>query len=452
MSTRELRRAGVLARVLAETLTLTAAAVLMDVSYRQAKRLYRRYRATGAKGLKHQSAGRASNRAVSRRLRSRALALIRAKYSGRVGERFGPTLAAEHLASEDGVTVDHETLRRWMLAAGLWSRTRKRSPHRRRRERKAHRGELVQLDGSLHAWFEGRGPQVCLLTLVDDATGTTLGQFSAQETIWAAVGVLRLWLTQYGVPRALYTDWKNVYVRVPNAEERATGAVPLTQFGRMCAALGIQIIPASSPQAKGRIERNHGTHQDRLVKKLRRQGITDLTAANRFLATHYWADHNARFAQPPASTDDCHVRVPSARTLAEVFQLQTRRVIANDWVVRYRNRLLQLERRSPLPPARRTVLVGEDATGALTIRYRGVLVRWTEITGPHRVLAAPSVAVHATAPTAPGAAPGSRIPCVDHPWRRKAEAGRHARLLGMARRASASLEPPPDDLDATDIS
>jgi transposase len=206
MSTRELRRAGVLARVSAGTLTLKAAAELMAVSYRQAKRLYRRYRAVGAKGLQHRSAGRPSNRAVARRTRARVLALIRAKYSGEVAERFGPTLAAEHLASEDGITVDHETLRRWMLAAGLWSRARKRSPYRQRRERKAHRGELVQLDGSFHAWFEGRGPQACLLTLVDDATGTTLGQFSPQETIWAAVGVLRVWLTQYGVPRALYTD------------------------------------------------------------------------------------------------------------------------------------------------------------------------------------------------------------------------------------------------------
>jgi transposase len=451
MSTRELRRAGVWARVQAATLTLKAAAVLMDVSYRQAKRLYGRYQAGGAKALKHRSAGRSSNRAVGRRLRTRVLALIRAKYSGRVDERFGPTLAAEHLASEDGVTVDHETLRRWMLAAGLWSRARKRSPHRRRRERKAHCGELVQLDGSLHAWFEGRGPQACLLTLVDDATGTTLGQFSAQETIWAAVGVLRLWLTQYGVPRARYTDWKNVYVRVPNAEERETGAVPLTQFGRMCAALGIQIIPASSPQAKGRIERNHGTHQDRLVKKLRRHGLQDLAAANHFLATEYWAEHNRRFAQAPASPDDFHVRAPSARTLANIFQLETRRVIANDWVVRYRNRLLQLERRTPLPPARSTVLVGEDETGALTIRYRGALVRWTEITGARGVPAAPPVIAQATPPVR-GAGPGSRVPCVDHPWRRKAEAGRHARLLGMARRASAAYEPPHGDPEVHEIS
>jgi transposase len=271
MSAQELKRAGVLARVVAEALTLRGAAVLMEVSYRQAKRLVGRYRAQGAAGLRHGSAGRVSNRATAARVRTRVLALVRKKYSGGVDERFGPTLAAEHLASEDGVTVDHETLRRWMLAAGLWSRQRKRSPYRERRERKAHFGELVQMDGSFHRWFEERAPASCLLTLVDDATGTTLGRLGAQETIWSAVGVLRAWIERYGIPRALYTDWKNVYVRVANAQERVTGAEPLTQFGRMCAALGIQIIPASSPQAKGRVERNHGTQQDRLVKKLRRR-------------------------------------------------------------------------------------------------------------------------------------------------------------------------------------
>jgi transposase len=151
----------------------------MEVSYRQAKRLYRRYRREGAKGLKHRSAGCASNRATDSRRRQHVLALIRRKYTGSVDERCDPTLAAEHLASEDGITVDHETRRRWMLVAGLWSRARKRSPHRRRRERKAHFGELVQLDGSFHPWFEDRGTHSCLLTLVDDATGRSLGRFGA---------------------------------------------------------------------------------------------------------------------------------------------------------------------------------------------------------------------------------------------------------------------------------
>lgn len=415
MSTRELTRAGVLARVAAGTLSVGSAATLMEVSYRQAKRLYRRYRAEGAKGLRHRSAGRRSNAARDGAERARILALVREKYSGPIAVRFGPTLAAEHLASEDGVHVHHDTLRRWMLAAGLWSRARTRSPHRRRRERMAHFGELVQLDGSFHPWFEQRGPQSCLLTMVDDATGRSLGRFGAQETIWAAVDVLRMWIAQYGIPRALYTDWKNVYVRTPNQEERATGAAPLTQFGRMCATLGITIIPASSPQAKGRIERHHGTHQDRLVKKLRRQGIADVAAANAFLEAAYWADHTRRFARAPVSTDDFHVAVPRGLSLETVFRLQDTRTVSNDWVVRYANRLLQLERQSHQPPARSTVQVFEDAAGQIEIRYRDRRMRWTEI-------APPLVTKPAEAATRPSRPPTRQTPArrrgqaADHPW------------------------------------
>jgi transposase len=418
MSTSELKRAGVLARVAAGTLKLGSAAALMDVSYRQAKRLYRRYRAEGAKGLKHRSAGRASNRAAPPGQRRRVLALIRDKYSGRVDERFGPTLAAEHLTSEDGVTVDHETLRRWMLAAGLWSRARKRSPHRRRRERKAHFGELVQLDGSFHPWFEDRGPQSCLLTLVDDATGRSHGRFSAQETSWAAAAVLRGWIEAYGIPQALYTDWKNVYVRPPTEEERLTDTEPLTQFGRMCAQLGIRIIPASSPQAKGRIERNHGTHQDRLVKKLRRRGIGEATAANAFLEAEYWADHNRRFAHAPASPDDFHVSLPRGVRLEAVFRLEQQRTVSNDWVVRYDNRLFQLARQSHRPPARGTVQVYEAADGQVEIRYRGRGMRCTEL-APEVVARKP--AVPPLSRPAPSLRASIRIrprPSADHPWSR----------------------------------
>lgn len=416
MSTRELTRAGVLARVVAATLTLQSAATLMGVSYRQAKRLAARYRAKGAAGLRHGNAGRASNRAAGARVRKRVLALIREKYGGRIDERFGPTLAAEHLASEDHITIDHETLRRWMVAAGLWSRARKRSPHRRRRERMPHFGELLQLDGSLHPWFEGRGPQSCLLTLVDDATGRSLGRFGAQETMWAAVAVLRQWIEQYGIPRALYTDWKNVYVRVPNAEERASGVAPLTQFGRMCATLAIQIIPASSPQAKGRIERNHGTQQDRLVKKLRRHGIGDVDRANAFLV-EYWTAHNARFAQAPASADDYHVARPRGLRLDAVFRLEETRTVANDWVVRYHNRLLQLERQSGHAPARSTVVVFEDVTGQLEIRYRGRVMRWTEIVAAAKAAPAASAVLAGPLLTAPAGPHHAYHPRTDHPWR-----------------------------------
>lgn len=440
MSTTELRRAGVLARVGAGTLQLGSAARLMEVSYRQAKRLYRRYRAEGAKGLKHRSAGRPSNRATDARTQRRVLALIRKKYSGGVDERFGPTLAAEHLASEDGLTVDHETLRRWMLAAGLWSRARKRSPHRRRRARMAHFGELVQLDGSFHPWFEDRGPHSCLLTLVDDATGRSLGRFGAQETIWAAVGLLRAWMARYGIPRALYTDWKNVYVRRPNQKERETGAEPLTQFGRMCAALGIKIIPASSPQAKGRIERNHGTHQDRLVKKLRRKRIADVEAANAFLDAEYWADHNQRFAQAPASPDDFHVAVPRGVQLDQVFRLELQRTVSNDWVVRYDNRLLQLERQSGRPPARSTVQVLEDAAGQIEIRYRDHRMQWTEITAPRLI---PPVASATPPPSAqPVAAPSRRRgQCADHPWHQAVTDHHGYQQFAKDRRAWERVQP-----------
>jgi transposase len=414
MSVRELARVEVLGRVKAGSLALVQAAVLMGVSYRQAKRLWRAFKRGGAQALRHRQVGRASNRGASASTRRRVLALIREKYSGEVRTRFGPTLVAEHLASEDGLTIDHETLRRWMLAAGLWSRQRTRPPYRQRRERKAHFGELVQLDGSFHAWYEARGPRRCLITMVDDATSRSAGQFSDQETIWAAAAVLRRWVEQHGVPLALYTDWKNVYVRAATAAEQAAGQVPRTQFGRMCAALQIQIIPASSPQAKGRVERNHGTHQDRLVKKLRRLAIAADGPANAFLETTYWPQHNARFPQAPASSDDFHRRCPPARTLDRVFRLEETRVVANDWVVRYHNRLLQLERQSGHAPARSTVCIYEDIAGALEIRYREQVMRWTEIVPGAAARAAVAVIAAVSPPT-----PRPRYrPAASHPWKK----------------------------------
>jgi transposase len=412
MSARELTRVEVLSRVKAGTLRLVSAATLLAVSYRQAKRLVRRYRAEGAKGLKHRSAGKPSKHARPTAEREQALALVREKYSGAVDVRFGPTLAAEHLASEDGVTVHHDTLRRWMLTAGLWSRARKRAPHRQRRERKAHFGELVQLDGSFHLWYEARGPRGCLMNLVDDATGRTLARLGDEETIWAAADVVRRWIETYGVPQALYTDWKNVYVRAPTAEEQVTGAVPLTQFGRMCASLGIRIIAASSPQAKGRVERNHGTHQDRLVKKFRRLGIADATAANAFLETTYLPEHNTRFARAPASAEDFHRRTPSRSALDRALQLEETRVLSNDWVIRYDTRYFQVARQSHQAPARSTVLVREAVTGAIEIRYRGRLMRWHEIPAP------PPPAVAAPGPASAPARRSRCRPSVDHPWRR----------------------------------
>ena len=414
MSGRELSRVQVLARVKAGSLALGDAATLMAVSYHQAKRLWRRFRRGGAAAVRHGHAGRRSNRGAPTRLRQRVLTLIRQKYGGDPGTRFGPTLVAEHLASEDGLTIDHATVRRWMLAAGLWSRQRKRTPYRQRRERKAHFGELVQLDGSFHLWYEARAPQRCLMMMVDDATSRSDGRMGAAETIWAAAGVLRQWIERYGVPLALYTDWKNVYVRAATEAEQATGIVPRTQFGRMCADLRIQIIPASSPQAKGRVERNHGTHQDRLVKKLRRLGIADDRTASQFLETAYWPAHNDRFAQAPAAATDFHRRRPAARVLDRVFRLQTTRTVGQDWVVRYHNRLFQLVRQSGYAPARSTVIVYEAPDGRIAIEYRGRPMHAQEVLGRELVAAPPPTHDARTPLPQP---PRSSIPRPNHPWR-----------------------------------
>jgi hypothetical protein len=383
MSQRELRRVEALARVRSKQLRLVDAARLMEVCYRQAKRLWKRYEEEGAAGLKHRSVGRRSHHAYESKFRRKVLQLVREKYSGAVGERFGPTLAAEHLASEDGMKVDAETLRRWMLAEGLWSRERKRGAHRQWRERKEHFGELVQMDGSFHGWLEERGPEGCLMDLVDDATNTTWAQLGEQETIWAVADALRAWIERYGVPLALYVDWKNLYKRPATPGERLRGEEPITQFGRMCAKLGIAVIAANSPQAKGRVERIHGTHQDRLVKKLRRKEISSHEHANVYLEREYLPEHNRRFARTAAKPEDYHRRAARDRELDRIFRLESERTISEDWVVRCDNRFFQLQPQSRhFAPARGKVLVCEGRHGSIAIEYRDRPLRWREIDAP----------------------------------------------------------------------
>jgi len=380
MSVEELRRVEVLARVKSKTLKVVDAASLVGVSYRQAKRLWKRYREEGARGLKHRSVGRASARAKPARFRRRVIKLVREKYGEGEGERFGPTLAAEHLGSEDGLRMDAETLRRWMLEEGLWSRQRKRKAYRQRRERRRHFGELVQMDGSFHDWLEGRGPGGCMMNMTDDATSVVELRLGEEETIWAAANILRAWIEHYGVPQALYVDWKNVYKRAPTAREQLRGEEPVTQFGRMCEKLGIEIIAAGSPQAKGRVERNHGTHQDRLIKKMRRKKIGAHEEANVYLQQEYLPEHNGRFRRTAAEAEDYHRRVPSAAELRVVFRLETERVIGNDWVVRYDNRFFQVQAQSrKWAPAQGKVVVCEWQDGTVEIEYRGQKLPWKEI-------------------------------------------------------------------------
>jgi transposase len=439
MSTRELGRVEVLARIRSKQLRIVDASQLMGVSYRQAKRLWKRYREEGAAGLKHRSAGRRSNHARERKFRKKVLQLVREKYGGALGERFGPTLAAEHLASEDGLKIDAETLRRWMLAEGLWSRERRRKRHRRRRERKEHFGEMVQMDGSFHPWLEERGASGCLIDMVDDATNTTWAKLGEQETIWAVADGLRAWIERYGVPLALYVDWKNLYKRKATPKEWLRGEEPVTQFGRMCASLGIELIAASSPQAKGRVERIHGTHQDRLVKKLRREQISSHAQANVYLEQDYLPEHNGRFARMAAKPEDYHRRAPRATELDRIFRLERERTISEDWVVRYENRFFQLARRQNAP-AEGKVLVCEGRHGSVTIEYRGRALPYREIPAPARPneYAVKAVGEHQRRQ------PAKRkwTPPANHPWREailRSQQKRELKAAAVAKRASLSL-------------
>ena len=391
MSDREYRRAEVLARVVKAELSLVDAAVLLDMSYRQTQRLLQRMRDRGRKGLIHGNLGKPSNHSHPRKERERVLALVATHYGGSVagrGQRFGPTLCAEHLFTDHGVLVGVPTLRRWMLAARLWSRVRKTKQRFKRRDRREHLGELVQLDGSFHDWFEGRGPAGCLITMIDDATGRALGRVNKEETTWDAARVLRAWITAYGVPQALYVDAKSVFVRGGTVNELAAGIAPVTQFGRMCQKLDIQVIVARTPQAKGRIERNHGTNQDRLIKKLRLKGISDYETANAYLETAYFPAHNARFAVAPQQPEDFHTRLNPRLDLAHVFCLEETRVVGNDWVVRYDNRALQIRvthraRRFTGPKGK--VLVRETEAGEIRLVARSLkgeqqILEWTSAT------------------------------------------------------------------------
>lgn len=440
MSRKEFTRGAVLARVAAKELTLRESAPLLGVSYRQAKRLYARYRARGGAGLVHGNVGRRSNHSRGTREKARVLELVETHYSGSPqcgpGQRFGPALASEHLSSDHGLVVPVSTLRDWMIAAGLWTRIRKRKLAPKRRERRSHFGELVQLDGSFHDWYEGRGARAgrrsCMMNMIDDATGRTRVRFGDEETIWAAADILQAWIAKYGVPRALYTDWKNVYKREPTAREQREGAVAHTQFGRMCAKLGIEIIAANTPQAKGRVERSNGVQQDRLIKKMRLREIADDGSANAYVEAVYLPELNARFAVMPASSVDYHLPRDPQLPDCDVYCLEHTRIVGNDFVVQFGGRALQLSSRvRGRVPAGSKVIVRESRDGDL--RVIGVNRR-----GEEREYAwTPAVAVRRTPRPLAKAAMPSRPkvkPEPSHPWRRE-------NALAVARAAIKRADP-----------
>lgn len=406
MSRKERKRLTILAAVKRSELTLTAAAELLAMSYRQAKRVWRRYRELGDAGLVHRLRGRPSPRRTVPEVRARILARVATKYPD-----FGPTLAAEYLAAE-GLAVDHETLRRWLLAGGMRPVRRRGQQHRQWRERKPCFGAMVQLDGSDHDWFEGRAPRAVLMVMVDDATNRVWAQFFEAETTRASYDMLEGWARRYGLPQSLYVDRDSIYrcEGIGSLAEQLAGQRPQTQFARAMSQLGIELILAHSPQAKGRVERMNATLQDRLVKALRLEKINTIAAANEYLAKRFLPALNRRFGVAPASPADMHGPVP--RHLDEVLSWEEERVVQRDWTVACGKRIYQLDRRhEPLSLVRRKIVVRTLRNGQVQLVDRQNKLRWKEL--PQRPVRLAVKAVKLT---------GRRQakPSADHPWRRDA--------------------------------
>ena len=412
MSGNERERLKIMAGVAEEELTLAAAAGLMGGCYRQSKRIWRRYQEDGDAGLVHRLRGKPSARRKPPALREQVLRLCaETRYEG-----FGPTLMAEPLLKAK-LAVDHETLRRWRIATGKHTVRRRKQQHRQWRERKPCFGAMVQLDGSHHDWFEGRRAKCVLMVMVDDATNRMYGRFFEEETTRASYDVLEGWIQKHGLPGSLYVDRDSIYrcEGVASIAEQLAGKAPQTQFGRAMETLGIELILANSPQAKGRVERMNGTLQDRLVKEMRLAGISDKESANRFLSGQYLRAFNRKFARTAAQPLDAHRK--NTQRLQEVLSWEVERVGQGDWTVACEGKRYQLDaRHEALSLVRRQVIVRTQRNGRVQLVYRGKPLQWRAL--PAGAARKPPPVKQAKTAQKEKMKRAGKKPAKNHPWRR----------------------------------
>ena len=372
MSERELKRIEVLAKVDDGRLSVQNGANMLDITKRQMFRLLKTYRTEGAAAIRHKARGKTPNNKIHRAKRDYAVALVKENYAD-----FGPTLAAEMLAEHHGFKVSRETLRNWMTDDGLWlSRKQRRAIHQPRSRRECF-GELIQIDGSDHRWFEDRGPPCTLLVFIDDATSMLMElRFETSESTFSYFGALESYLLKHGRPVAFYSD-KHTVFRVAKPSQHMTG---MTQFGRALAELNIEILCANSSQAKGRVERANRTLQDRLVKELRLAGISDMDAANAFLPS-FTDRFNAKFAKAPAKPNNLHraLNIEPDR-LSEVFCLRDKRHVTKDLMLKYDRKRIKLEINDLTRGlVGKFVDIYEYGCGRIQVRAKGVVL-------PHSIL------------------------------------------------------------------
>ncbi len=403
ISLRDLKRLKVVHEALDRHITQKTASSMLCLSERQLRRLVKSVREFGDGGIVHRGRGRPSNRRLPERLKARVLNLYRKKYCD-----FGPTLAAEKLLELDGMSVSRETLRQWLMAAGLWSKRRKHRGHRQWRLRKECFGTMVQMDGSHHAWLEDRGPELVLMGYIDDATNNVYGRFYDYEGTIPAMDSFKRYIRKYGFPLSIYLDRHTTYKsqRKLTVEEELAGVnQPMSQFERALDELGVKVIHAHSPQAKGRIERLFGVFQDRLVKEMRLRGIKTREEANTFLR-EYLPTYNRKFRVTPVNKTDVHVKPERYFNPDRYLCIKTKRTVRNDNTVAHNRRLYQIEEKV----RSRKVIVEERLNGSLhIISSRGVSLKYREITERPKKM---------TPSKRDRGIREHRVPAVDHPWRR----------------------------------
>jgi hypothetical protein len=378
MSAKERHAKVIFESVLSGHFTLKEASLRLKQSYRQTRRRYQRYCREGDLGLIHKSRGKKSSQGLN--FKQEVLKYYQSHYEG-----FGPTLATEKFA-ELGYQFSHETLRLWLKEAGLWAHARCRKPYRQRRERRQQFGELLQLDGSIHCWFDGQEGYQCLMNLVDDATGITMALLMNGETTEGALRLLKYWVERYGLPKAIYVDLKTVYVSPLSARcglNKKSGQhaeIGFTQFSVACAQLGIEIIKAYSPQAKGRVERKHAVFQDRFVKELKLKGIKAISDANQVLFDYFLDQINQKFAQAPANSQDAHRDPKPYGDLEQIFCWKYERRLQNDWTISFQNQVYQIkENYANYVEPQDYIIVHQHLTGGVSLWYEGKELNYTLI-------------------------------------------------------------------------
>jgi hypothetical protein len=375
MSIKEAERLGTMRQIDRKKLTLARASEEMGLCLRQTKRVRKRYLEQGERGLISLKRGRESNRKIDEGVRDRAIKLIKEKL-----DDFGPTLAREKLEEYEGIKVSDETVRKWLIEEGLWKiKKKKEVKMHQRRERRRRFGELLQGDGSPHDWFEGRSEKCVLIQFVDDATSkTTAARFVKTETTDGYLDLLKDHLGKYGRPLGLYVDKHSVF-RV-NREEIKTG-VGITHFGQVAKELGIDLICANSPQAKGRVERKNGVFQDRLIKEMRLRGINNMEEANRFLS-EFLEIINEKFGKEAASTEDAHRKMRMRDNLERIFARKETRKLSKNLTFQYKGTLYMLQTKAPHRLRHATVDVLWSEGEEIKVEYKGKAIeykKWNEI-------------------------------------------------------------------------